>query len=252
MADGIYTALTGAVAQQHSLDVIANNVANVTTAGYRADKAVFSEFLAGAQRQDVPHVSASGTSPNRPDRFVHVDAVSHDYSNGALKLTGNPLDMALSGDGFFVVQTPQGERLTRAGSFMMQKDGSLVTPEGYNVLGSDDKPIKLSSSSNIQVGADGGIQINDQLVAKLKLVRAEDPAALEKENNTNFLAGNAKLVAAKDVTVSQGSVEASNVNAVAGLNELITVSRSFDALQRVIETFQKIDERTARELGARS
>ena len=99
MADGIYTALTGAVAQQHSLDVIANNVANVTTAGYRADRAVFSEFLAGEQRKDVPHVSASGAAPTRPDRFVHVDAVSHDYSNGALKLTGNPLDMALSGDG---------------------------------------------------------------------------------------------------------------------------------------------------------
>jgi len=253
MADGIYTALTGAVAQQHSLDVIANNVANVTTAGYRADKAVFSEFLAGAQRKDVPHVSASGTDPTRPDRFVHVDEISHDYSNGALKLTGNPLDMALSGDGFFVVQTPQGDRLTRAGSFMMQKDGSLVTPEGYPVMGTDDKPIKLASSTNIKVGTDGLIQVNDQAAAKLKLVRAEDPATLEKENNTHFLAGKTtKLVQAKDIQVSQGSIEASNVNAVAGLNELITVSRSFDALQRVIETFQKIDDRTARELGARS
>lgn len=253
MADGIYTALTGAVAQQHSLDVIANNVANVTTAGYRADRAVFSEFLAGEQRKDVPHVSASGTDPTRPDRFVHVDAVAHDYSNGALKLTGNPLDMALSGDGFFAVKTPQGERLTRAGSFMMQKDGTLSTPEGFPVLGVDNKPIKLPSNTNIQVSTDGTINANEKAVAKLKLVRAEDPASLQKENDTRFVASDStKLLAAKDVTVNQGSIEASNVNAVAGLNELITVSRSFDALQRVIETFQKIDDRTARDLGARS
>jgi flagellar basal-body rod protein FlgF len=253
MADGIYTALTGAVAQQHSLDVIANNVANVTTAGYRADRAVFSEFLAGEQRKDVPHVSADGKDPKRPDRFVQVATVSHDYTNGNLKLTGNPLDMALNGDGFFVVQTPQGDRLTRAGSFMLQKDGTLSTPEGFPVLGSDDKPIKLTSNNNIQVGTDGTINADEKVMAKFKLVRVEDPAALQKENDTRFVVSDStKLAVAKDVSVNQGSIESSNVNAVAGLNELITVSRSFDALQRVIETFQKIDDRTARDLGARS
>lgn len=252
MADGIYTALTGAVAQQHSLDVIANNVANVTTSGYRADRAVFSEFLAGAQKNNVPNVSASGAAPVRPDHFVQVDAVSHDYSDGALKLTGNPLDMALSGDGFFVVQTPAGERLTRAGSFVMQNDGTLSSHEGFPVLGSDGKPIKLLSTGNVQVASDGSIQADGQAIGKLKIVRAEDRATLEKENDTHFLAGaTSKLVEAKDAVVTQGHIEASNVNAVAGLNELITVNRSFDALQRVIETFQKLDERTARELGGR-
>lgn len=253
MADGIYTALTGAVAQQHTLDVIANNVANVNTAGFRGDRAVFSEFLAGAQRKDVPHVTINGRDPARPDRFVHVDAVAHDYTSGALKLTGNPLDMALSGDGFFTLRTPQGDRLTRAGSFVMQKDGTLSSPEGFPVVGVDNKIIKLPNAGNVQIGTDGSIAVNDQPVAKLKLMRAEDPSTLQKENDTRFVAGqNTKLVAASNVTVTQGSIEASNVNAIAGMNELITVSRSFDALQRVIETFQKIDDRTARDLGART
>jgi flagellar basal-body rod protein FlgF len=252
MADGIYTALTGAVAQQQTLDVIANNVANANTAGFRADRAAFSEFLAGAQR-DKTAVSQLGQPGARVDHFVHIDVVNHDFSDGALKLTGNPLDMALTGDGFFAVQTEKGERLTRAGSFMMRADGTLSTVDGHDVLGENNQPIHLPTNKNVQIAADGTIQADDQFVGKLKLVRAQDPKTLEKESETLFkTTPNAPLLHADRVTVTQGHIESSNVNAVAGLNELITVNRSFDALQKVIETFQKLDERTARELGARS
>jgi flagellar basal-body rod protein FlgF len=251
MADGIYTALTGAVAQQQSLDVIANNVANVNTAGYRADRAAFSQFLAGAQREPNA-VSQLGQPGARVDAFVRVDAIAHDYTDGALKLTGNPLDMALSGDGFFTVDTPQGERLTRAGSFVMGAGGMLTTNEGHPVLGIDGKPIHLPSDRNIQVDPDGTLKSDALVLGKLKLVRAQDPAQLEKESATVFkVAPDAPLLAA-NVTVTQGHIEASNVNAVAGLNDLISVSRSFDALQKVIDTFQKIDDRTARDLGSRN
>lgn len=252
MADGIYTALTGAVAQQQTLDVIANNVANVNTAGYRADRAAFSQFLAGAQKNPQA-VSQLGQLPKSADRFVHIDVVTHDQTDGVLKLTGNPLDMALSGDGFFMVSTPQGERLTRAGSFRMRGDGTLSTSDGFDVLGENGQPIHLPSTANVKVSATGVIQADEQIIGKLKLVRAQDPATLEKESATLFkTTPNALLVNATDVTVSQGHIESSNVNAVAGLNELITVNRSFEALQKVIDTFQKLDERTARELGSRS
>ena len=101
--------------------------------------------------------------------------------------------------------------------------------------------------------ADGSIQVDGQHVNKLKLVRTADATKLDKENATYFVpVEGAELVDAKDVRVTQGHLESSNVNAVAGLNELITVNRSFDALQRVIESFQKLDERTARELGSRN
>jgi flagellar basal-body rod protein FlgF len=252
MADGIYTALTGAITQQQSLDVIANNVANASTAGFRADRAVFTEFLAGAQKSQQQTVSQSGAAPVRPDHFVQVAQVTHDYQDGALKMTGNPLDMALTGDGFFVVQGAQGERLTRAGGFMMRADGTLSTPDGQDVLGIDDKPIRLPQDKVIHVADDGTIQADGAVVGKLKLVRAADPKALQKESATTFVAGQGvALENATNVMVTQGHIEHSNVNAVAGLNELITVNRSFDALQRVIETFQKIDDRTARELGGR-
>jgi flagellar basal-body rod protein FlgF len=252
MADGIYTALTGAIAQQQTLDVIANNVANVNTTGFRADRAAFSEFLAGAQR-DQTAVSALGQPGARVDRFVHIDAVTHDHSDGALKLTGNPLDMALSGDGFFAVQTPQGERLTRAGSFMMRGDGTLSTVDGHDVLGDNNQVIHLPSNKDVKVAADGTIEADGQFVGKLKLVRAQDQKTLEKESETLFkTTPGALLEHAANVSVTQGHIEGSNVNAIAGLNELITVNRSFEALQKVIDTFQKMDDRTARELGSRT
>lgn len=252
MADGIYTALTGAIAQQQTLDVIANNVANVNTAGYRADSAAFSEFLAGAQK-DVPVLSATGKPPVRVDHFVHIDAVTRDQGDGVLKLTGSPLDMALSGDGYFVVNTPGGERMTRAGNFMLRANNVLTTSEGHEVMGENGRPITLPSAKNIQVSQDGVIESDGQVVGKLKLVRAQDHKQLEKESAVLYKPVDGALFEkATDVTVTQGHIEASNVNAVAGMNELITVNRSFDALQRVIETFQKIDERTARDLGSRN
>jgi flagellar basal-body rod protein FlgF len=252
MADGIYTALTGAIAQQQTLDVIANNVANVTTAGYRADRASFSEFLAGAQKTQLAAVTADGQPAPRVDHFVHIDAVTRDQQDGVLKQTGNPLDMALSGDGFFVVQTDGGERLTRAGNFMLRTNNVLTTSDGHDVLGDNGRPITLSSAKNIQVSTDGVIQSDGHVVGKLKLVRAQDPAQLEKESATLYKPVDGALMETAQVTVTQGHIEASNVNAVAGINDLITVNRSFDALQRVIETFQKLDERTARELGSRN
>jgi flagellar basal-body rod protein FlgF len=252
MGDGIYTALTGAVAQQQTLDVIANNVANANTAGFRADRAAFAEFLAGAQKNNTPSVNEG--SQARPDHFVQIESITHDQQDGTLRLTGNQLDFGLSGPGFFVVRTPQGDRLTRAGSFMLRADGTLSTHDGHDVLGEDGHAIHLhGTAAQIQVGMDGGIQVDGQHVNKFKLVRVADATKLEKESAVHFVpAEDAEVVDAKDVQVTQGHLESSNVNAVAGLNELITVNRSFDALQRVIETFQKLDERTARELGSRN
>jgi flagellar basal-body rod protein FlgF len=251
MADGIYTALTGAIAQQQTLDVIANNVANVNTAGYRADRAAFSEFLAGAQK-DQQAVTATGLPAPRVDHFVQLAAITRDQQDGILKQTENPLDMALSGDGYFVVQTAGGERLTRAGNFMLRANNVLSTSDGHDVLGDNGRPITLSSARNVQVSSDGVVQSDGQVAGRLKLVRATDPAQLEKESASLFKPVDGAQFEQAQVTVTQGYVEASNVNAVAGINDLITVNRSFDALQRVIETFQKLDERTARELGSRT
>src|SRR4051812_39839406 len=130
MSDGIYTALSGSLAQQHSLDVIANNVANASTAGFRGDRVVFGEMLAGAQQKSA-EVDPRQAAPQRTDQFVRVEENTLDRTNGMLRQTGNSLDVALNGDGFFKVRTPQGDRLTRAGNFQMREGGELTTMEGH-------------------------------------------------------------------------------------------------------------------------
>jgi flagellar basal-body rod protein FlgG len=253
MSDGIYTALSGSLAQQHSLDVIANNVANASTAGFRGDRVVFGELLAGAQAKGAP-VDPRQSAPLRTDQFVRVEENTLDATGGALRKTGNTLDVALNGDGFFKVRTAQGDRLTRAGNFMMREGGQLTTMEGNAVLGEDDSPIVLPRDVKvIQIDTDGIIRADGQEVAKFSLRTVADQAHLQREGTTTYtVKPGTRVVPAERVEVTQGFLESSNVNPVNGLNELITVNRSFDALQRVIQNFQQIDQRTARDIGSRT
>ncbi len=252
MGDGIYTALSGAMAQQHSLDVIANNVANVNTAGFRGDRVVFGEMLAGAQR-------SAANDPRQPappstDKFVRVEMNALDRSSGMLRRTGNTLDFGLNGPGYFVVQTSQGERLTRSGNFMLGDEGQLMTVDGSPVLADSGQAIEFPpGTKDIQVTNDGIIRADGQDLGKLAIKDVADPAQLTREGTTTYgVTPGTELTTPSRIDVVQGHLEASNVNAVASLNELITVQRSFDALQRTIETFQQIDQRTVRDVGART
>ncbi len=247
MSDGIYVALSGAVAQQRSLDVVANNVANANTTGFQADRVAFSQELARAA-EDGPGPDAL--------RFVSVNEVATDFSPGAHLETGGALDMAIDGDGFFVVQTPGGERYTRAGNFRTNADGVLTTPDGLKVMARNDEspgaPAEIRippDAAEITVSQDGTIAADGNPVARLRVVRFETPP--QKEGLTLYTA-NQPATAADDARVSQGYLESSNINAVAGMNELITVTRSFEAFQKVIDAYQQLDQRTARDLGSRS
>lgn len=253
MSDGIYTALSGSLAQQHSLDVIANNVANASTAGFRGDRVVFGEMLAGAQQKAAP-IDPRQAAPVRPDQFVRVELNALDATRGMMKQTGNALDVALNGDGFFTVRTPQGDRLTRAGNFMMQENGQLSSMEGHPVIAQDEKPIVFPrDTKDIQFDKDGTIRADGLDIGKLALRRVSDPTQLMREGTTTYtVKPGTKIMETDQVEVAQGMIESSNVNPVNGLNELITVNRTFDALQRVIQTFQQIDQRTARDIGSRT
>lgn len=253
MADGIYTALSGALAQQHQLDTIANNVANASTAGFRGDRAVFSELVAGAQNSREP-IDPRQPAPKTVDKFVQVEMNQLDMQAGVLRKTGNTLDLGLQGDGFFVVRTPQGDRLTRSGNFMLQENGELSTVDGNPVLGEGNLPIIIPrNTKNIEVRRDGTIRADDTDVGLLALKTVKNQNALLREGTTTYaVKDGTEIEQAEYVDVIQGHLEASNVNPVNGLNELITVNRTFDALQRVIQSFQEIDQRTARDVGSRS
>lgn len=240
MSDGIYVALSGAIAQQRSLDTVANNVANAGTHGFRADRVTFAQTL-----------SRAGAGPAPPSlSYVEAAQTITDPSDGALEVTGNPLDLAIRGDGFFAVQGPNGERFTRDGNFAVDAQGGLRTQAGLPVLGADGQPVVLPQGTiDLTVGPTGILSSQGQEIGAIRVARFANVASLTKEGDALFIASEPALPA-ENANVVQGAVESANVNAVSGMNELIEAHRAFDAFQRVIQAYKQVDERTARELAA--
>ena len=243
MSDGIWSALSGAVAQQRSLDIVANNVANANTTGFRADRAVFEQAL-----------SQAGNDGPAPDalRYVNIADVATDHSAGALQQTEAPLDLALEGDGWFTVRTPAGERYTRAGSFVTDAQGVLMTAAGNPVLGvpeGDGPPptIQIPADTRaVRITDEGNVFADETQVGQIRVVELDGTP--RKEGLTLYTGNGAEP---SDALVRQGFLEMANVNAVAGMNELITVTRSFEAFQKLIDTFQSLDQRAARDIAGR-
>lgn len=242
MSDGIYAALSGAIAQERALDTVANNIANAGTDGFRGDRITFQESVSRA---------AAGPTP-ASIRYVEARESRIDLAEGVMRETGNPLDFALSGDAFFVVQTPNGERLTRAGNFMVGLDGVLRTRAGYEVLpeNSSHSEIVFNPTFPITAQPDGTLSQGDNIIAQLRLARFERPEDARHEGNALYAPiEGATTLEATDAVVMQGMVESANVTPIRGMNELISVNRTFEAFQRVIQTFRSLDEHTAREVG---
>mgnify|MGYP002064057616 CR=1 FL=1 len=184
MSGGIYVAASGALLQQMRLDLLTNNLANVNSPGYKADKPIFrlpAEVAdAAASRNQNPALRQS-VSPYTPP----FDSVI-DVSAGPLKKTGNPLDVAIEGPAFFAVDTPDGEQYTRKGSFIVDADGNLTTADGFAVLGQGG-PISVTGSQ-VQIDASGKVSADGKEVGQLRLVRFDAPEALEKTGDALFAA----------------------------------------------------------------
>jgi flagellar basal-body rod protein FlgF len=245
VSDGIYSALSGAVAQERTLEVVANNVANVGTTGFRGDRVTFAESLTRAT--ETPGVPTS-------IRYVTVDRLMVDESGGPVRQTGNPLDLAISGEGYFAVSTDRGERYTRDGRFMVDTGGTVRSMDGHPLLsvGSDGRagpPITIPpGTTSITVGTDGTISAGEQTFGRARIVDI-DGAALRHEGASLFTTDGAVRESAAP-TVLSGWLEGANVGPIAGMNELIATTRTFEAFQRVIQGFRDIDTRTARDLGS--
>lgn len=259
MSDGIYSALSGAVAQQKALDVVANNVANVGTVGYRGDRLAFREALSRSQGAPVD----SGL------RFVAIRSLETNPENGPLEDTGNPLDLALQGDGLAAVETPAGVRYTRALSLVMDADGFVRTRQGHKVLLNNrdapylqvpvnapptnpvtGNPIEQALSATLQVQADGSVWMAGQPLGTLRIERFAE-GGLVKEGLTLYAPERGtEGEPAAETQVIQGFLERANFSPIGGMNELISASRAFDAFQRVIRAFRDIDQRTARDVGS--
>lgn len=220
------TAASGMRASMQSLDLLANNIANSSTNGYKGDSEFHSLFVSEAA--DDP----SGEPTTLPMIARHWT----DFGQGLLEATNNPLDFGLSGKGFFAVQTPTGPLYTRNGSFQLAPDGTLTTKEGYPLLDRNNQPLKLTAPGQpIVVLADGTIEQNGQSVGNMQLVSFKDPSALFKAGESYFdnTAG-ANNVTTNGAQVYQGKIEASNVSAAQGAVRLVSVMRQFEMMQKAI------------------
>lgn len=250
MSDGIYAALSGAIASERSLDVVANNVANVGTTGFRGERLAFHEVVSQQAQQ--------GPTPTTL-RYTEIEESRVDLSEGPLRETGNPLDLAISGDAFFAVRTPDGQdRYTRDGSFVVGAGGVLTTRSGAIVRadvpdGSSAQPTPIvvpPGTTSVSVAPDGTLSAGEQTIGRVALVRFERASDLSPDGSAMLTARQGVTpVQATEATVVQGFLEGANVGPITGMNELITASRTFESFQRVIHAFQTLDERTARDLA---
>jgi flagellar basal-body rod protein FlgF len=261
---GIYTALSGAMAQNSKLDTIANNIANSSTNAFKKDQKVFKEYLTANERypdtMQVPRVTASIESfyNNQAGDRGYVDSKGSftDFSQGSLRPTGNKLDFALEGKGFFEIFTPQGLRFTRNGSFHVNQNGLLVNNAGNPVLraGTGQDPSQRTiqmGNGNITVAYNGEIYSQGQLVNKLSIVDFSDPNALKKEGGSNYVIKdrlNPAVFNSETAKVHQGNIEASNVNIVQEMTDMIKTTRSFEATQKAIKAFDSMNAKLMNEV----
>jgi flagellar basal-body rod protein FlgF/flagellar basal-body rod protein FlgG len=237
MDSGYYAACTALVSRTEALDTIANNLANASTVGYRAQRNVFSSVL-----QDASNASQSPIS-QAMNSFGILSGTTLDQTQGALQKTGNNLDLAIQGSAYFVVQTPNGEMYTRNGGFQLSSKGQLITSSGDAVLGSGG-PITLPPGE-LSISADGTISSKGAVAGKLKLVQFPAGVNLTSSGGTYYSAPPKSDVPATDSTVKQGMLESSNVNPVASMVELITAQRSAEMMQRALTMFNSEMDKTA-------
>ncbi|WP_375459918.1 flagellar basal-body rod protein FlgF [uncultured Enterovirga sp.] len=228
MENALLVGLSRQMALGRELDVIANNMANVTTNGFKARSARFQDHLMA---------KASADAFSRPDRrldFVIDAGTPLDTSSGAIETTGNPLDAAIKGDSFFVVQTQAGERYTRAGAFQVDATGQLVTNDGNSVLG-DAGPITFApQETGAAIGPDGTVTTTQGPRGKLRLVRFDDVRALRNEGANVFSSASAPQPAGIAGRLEPGAVERSNVRPVLEMTRLMEVNRAYSSVASMI------------------
>jgi flagellar basal-body rod protein FlgF len=234
------TAASGLQSRMEALDMVANNLANTTTGGFKLDREFYSLFTAADNEDDE-------TSTKLP----LIQKQWTDFSQGVLTPTGNPLDVALSGKGFFVVNGPAGPLYTRNGSFQLSPTGQLTTSEGYAVRDTNGQPIQTQSQDPLEITPDGSITQDGQTIGQLQVVNFQDPSTLQKMGNSYFLPSDPKNVptAATDATVVQGKTENSNVAPAESAVRLVGLMRQFEMLQKAITITSDMNKQALTEVA---
>ncbi len=233
--------LSRQIALQRQMDVVANNMANINTTGFKAENILFEEYVMPVARdQDFPRL-------DQPLSYVQDWATMHDLTGGAMVQSGNELDVGLNGDGFFAVQTPAGERWTKSGAFQLSANGTLVDLNGNPVLG-EGGPIQFGPEENgILIAADGSVSTSAGPKGKLRMVEFANPQTLTREGSNLFAGGNP--VAATNTRAMQGFTEKSNVSGVTEMAEMIRVQRAYESAANLASKQDELRRSAIQRLG---
>lgn len=240
MVRGLYTAATGMMVQSKKMDIISNDLANVNTTGYKKDETIISSFpdiltsKIGGQDVTGQNVKPIGNM----SLGARVDEVYTSFTQGSLIKTDGVVDIAVQGDGFLSIGTPAGVAYTRDGQFSINGEGFIVTKEGYSVLGQEG-PISvgeeyLNAGGSIKIDEKGNLIVNGEAMDTLALVDFADKRTLTKMGDNLYTSITAPTEFGGSII--QGFIEASNVNPVTAMVDMITVSRAYEANQKMIQT----------------
>jgi len=252
MSYGLYAAVSGSMVQEKRMEILSNNLANVNTSGFKEDRPIFREFYNKVQNTIMLTDTASQGSSMLAQKmnmgYLTFSGVKTDFSAGDMKYTGNPLDVAINGPGFFVVDTPRGELYTRMGNFSLNDKGELVTHEGYTLKGKG-KSIKIEGTE-ITIDRKGAVTVDKVEVDTLKLVDFEDYTALRKVGDNLFEDSGGNVRKAEECEIKHRTLELSNINIVKEMVKMIDVLRLYESYQKVIQSLDETTSRATREVGA--
>lgn len=235
MQNALLIGLSRQMTLERQMDVIANNVANANTNGFKADHSLFEEYLNSNAHED------NFVGSDRRVSYVQDRGTYRDVGQGPMEATNNPLDMAISGNGFFAVQANGAERYTRDGKFALSSTGQLMTSDGNLVLGNAGPIVFQPTDHDINVAPDGTVTVlegtakTDSIRGKIRMVTFDDPAKLIKLGSNLYGAGSANQQTDAKSTVQQGYIEKSNVNSVGEMSRMVEVMRSYTAIANLLQ-----------------
>ena len=249
MTGALYAVVSGGLAAIERLEIATNNLANVNTAGFKAQQLLVEALDPGA----IQTSGGFGSLVSTPGGTVPAIAYTTitDPAQGSVRESGNPFDIAISGPGFFAVGTPNGERYTRQGQFHLGPDGLLLGPGNHAVLGENGQEIHLPPGA-VTFDASGGVSVDDTPVGRLRLVRFDAPERLTPEGTALYVAPADAAPADVDPGETQlvpGSIELANVDAVRGLLELIDVARGYEAYMQAMRQVDGTIETAIAQVG---
>ena len=243
MDNAMLISLSRQMTLRRAMDVTANNIANASTAGFKAERVLLEADLASPARHQ-----------DGPKRLAYVDewGLGRDFSQGRLQATGRPLDLAIEGEGFFVLETAEGdERFTRDGAFTLDGEGAIVAPDGARLLNEAGAPILVDPDAGpVEISTAGEVSQNNAVIARLQVVAFEDRGQLQKTGANRFSAPEeADREIALDPVVRQGFTEAANVTPIMEITRMMEVSRAYASASRIVSQTDELSRKALERLG---